>query len=307
MRALSGGGRLFVSVVLGVSSLCSWPEAAWAEDAAKASVLAEAAAARVNQGDRRVAIDLYEEAYTAAPRREYLREIAGLYEALALAGDTRDVRLAILYYERFLVGEGPTSERTAIEARLTGLRGRKARMRSEPLPQIPERVPIALLAYNATQTYDVSLGNGRCFTPCTVVVPPGPAMLEAKGAGEMKLQFVVPTRPGQIRLHHSANGGFVAGAILVPVGIVTGASLWSLGFLCDSSECLVSNFIAWPVLGVSALITGIVLLATGRVTPPVDANRVELIGRGGAPRLRLTSVGLAPQPGGAAGGLRLEF
>src|SRR5512138_730714 len=111
MRAHSPLGRLFLSLVLGVSALCAAPAAARAEDVAKASALAEAALARANQGERRVAIDLYEEAYAAAPRQEYLRAIAALYEGLATAGDPRDLRLAIVYYEKVLLNEGQTPQR----------------------------------------------------------------------------------------------------------------------------------------------------------------------------------------------------
>ena len=49
------------------------------------------------------------------------------------------------------------------------------------------------------------------------------------------------------------------------------------------------------------LITGIVLLARGRVVPPNDANRIELVARGASP-LQLKSFGLAPSPGGGGSG-----
>src|SRR5262249_55617508 len=137
--------------------------------------------------------------------------------------------------------------------------------------------------------------------------PPGPARLETSGAGELSMDIVVPPRPAQIRLQHSDSTAFTAGAILLPTGLVVGASLWSLAFVCGSDTCQLLNLTVWPVLGGSAFITGIVLLAMGKVTPANDANRVELVARGGAPRPRLTSFGLAPTEGGATGGLRFEF
>ena len=88
--------------------------AARPEDPARATALADAAAARAAQGARRVAIDLYEEAYAAAPRKEYLLQIGILYDNLAHGGDSRDVRLAILYLERFLAEPGPVPDLSLI-------------------------------------------------------------------------------------------------------------------------------------------------------------------------------------------------
>src|SRR5262249_37934019 len=113
--------RLVVAMALGATLFLSATTAV-AEDAAKAATLAEAAAIRAKAGERRVAIDLFEEAYAAAPRREYLRQIAELYAALALGADPRDIRLALLSYERYLREEGQTPERAMIEARVARLR-----------------------------------------------------------------------------------------------------------------------------------------------------------------------------------------
>lgn len=297
-------------MVLGVALLGAAPSAAHAEDAAKASALAEAAAARTQQGELRIALDLYDEAYRAAPRPEYLREIGLRYDALAYAGDSRDVRLAILYLERYLLDAGQSPDRAAVEQRLARLRAWKANMRAEPIPPPPPaRVPVHLLAYKGEATYEVALGGSGCTTPCTVMVAPGPATLKTRGSGALALQLVVPQRPGQIRLQHTENSGYVAGAILVPTGLVVGASLWALGLLCQDTGCTIANVTIWPTLGLSALITGIVLLARGSVTPPPDANRVELVGRRSTPQLRFTSADLTPLAGGkgASAGVGFEF
>ncbi len=275
----SGLGRWLGVALVGLAALCAAPGEARAEDGAKADALATAAAGRAKQGETRVAIDLYDEAYAAAPRREYLRAIGALYDNLALGGDSRDVRLAIVYYERFLTGEGLTDARAAVEGRLTVLRQWKANMRAEPQPPPPPRaVPVHLLAYRGEDSYEATLGSASCVTPCTIMAPPGPTALETKGSGELKLQVVVPPRPSRIRLHHTESSAFTAGAVLLPVGITMGASMWALAFTCSNfnDSCVAGNLIAWPVIGGSMMITGIVLLARGRVTPPVDANRVEL-------------------------------
>jgi hypothetical protein len=312
-------GAAGLLAVLGAAILCALPAEARAEDAAKAAVLAEAAAARSKQGERRAAIDLYDDAYAAAPRREYLREIAALYDSLALGGDPRDLRLAISYYERYLVGEPETPERTAMEARIAALRAWKAKIRSEPpvpvapaaqaAPANPKTVPLAILAYKPDFKYEVTLAGRTCETPCSVTVPPGPLSLKATGTGEISVDFVMPPRPGQMRLHHTDSSNFTAGAILLPTGIVTGASLWALIFACpsESSGCQLANVTIWPILGGSAMIAGIVLLAQGRVIPPPDSNRVDLVGRRSTP-LRFASFGLGPVPGGGGtAGARFEF
>jgi len=291
-----------------LAALCAAPGEARAEDAAKANTLATAATERAKQGEVRVAIDLYDEAYAAAPRREYLRAIAALYDALALAGDSRDVRLAIVYYQRYLADEGQTAERAAVEGRLAVLQRWKANMRAEPQPAPPPRsVPVHLLAYNGEESYEVSLGSATCATPCTILAPPGPASLTTKGSGDINTQIVVPTRPSQIRLQGTDSAAIHAGIALIPTGIAVGGGLWALAFAChgDNGGCQLANLTVWPILGVSMLITGIVLVARGRGTPPADANRIELVG--GASPVRLTSIGLAPTPGGGTGAVRFEF
>ena len=307
MRARHRAATLVASIAIGGATLLGAPSTALAEDGAKATSLAAAAANRAQQGERRVAIDLYEEAYAAAPRKEYLRQIGVLYDALAYGGDSRDVRLAILYLERFLVDEAPSPERATIEQRLARLRTWKASMRSEPQPLPPGPSPLHLLAYNSEEQYDVAVSGQACTTPCTLLLPPGLSELKARGAGPIELHLVVPPRPGQIRLQHVDSRMFVAGAIMLPVGIVVGAGMWAIGLACknDDGGCLIANFTVWPVLGFSTMVTGIVLLARGRVSPQPDANRVDIIAR--APSVRLTGFGLAPQRGGATSGLALEF
>ena len=261
------------ALVLGASLLSTSPalaldEAAQAAAQTAAKALAGAAAARARQGELRVAIDLYEEAYGRAPRREYLREIGVLYDTLAIAGDARDVRLAIVYLERSLVDEGATPERAAVESRLARLRLWKSKMHPEPILPRPALVPVHMLAYKADDTYEVEIGPAKCVTPCTLLVPPGPMLLRAQGAGKIEQQMVVPTRPGQIRLQHYSSGSFTAGAVMVPVGLAVGASFWAFGLLCyNDSGCALTNIILWPVLGASTMITGIVLLALGRNAP----------------------------------------
>ncbi len=305
----SGVARLVGSVALGVA-VCLASPAARAEEAGKASALAQAAAVRARQGDVRVAIDLYDEAYALAPRPEYLLEIAKLYDALASVGDSRDVRLAILYYERSIAGEAQTAARAEVEANLLRLRGWKARMRPEPQPPPPPpAVPVHFLSYRPNVTYDIEAGQARCATPCTIPMVPGPAVLKATGPGTVDLQLVVPPHPSQIRLQHADSSSFVAGIVMLPVGLVVATGMWAVGLACgnDDGGCQLGNFVVWPVLGVATLVTGIVLLAHGRGAPPPDANRVEILGR--SLTVRPATFALSPLGGGGGGasGVRVSF
>jgi hypothetical protein len=128
------------AIALAALALCAWPRAARAEDAAKASALAEQAAAEARQGRPRAAIDRYREAFAALPRQEFLCKIAAHYEALAGLGDARDVRLAVLYYEDCIRDGAPTPERADVEARLARLREQKGRT---PPPAPPPQAPSA--------------------------------------------------------------------------------------------------------------------------------------------------------------------
>jgi hypothetical protein len=84
--------------------------------------------------------------------------------------------------------------------------------------------------------------------------------------------------------------------------------MWTIGLACGNNDgCLVGNIIAWPVIGAATLITGIVLLARGRTLPAADANRVEIIARGGKPLLSLTGGGFGKTPRGTSGGLQFAF
>jgi hypothetical protein len=129
--------RWLAAGVIGAMALCARPGAAQAGDDAKASALAEAAAVEAHRGQRRAAIDHYEEAFAASPRRELLCAIATQYAALAGAGDPRDASLAIAYEEYCLYGASEP-ERAAITARLANLRELRRKLSPPPATTLPE-------------------------------------------------------------------------------------------------------------------------------------------------------------------------
>jgi hypothetical protein len=178
-------------------------------------------------------------------------------------------------------------------------------------PQRPSLVPMNFLSYRGDDSYTVEAGGQSCATPCTLLLTPGPRALHASGSGDVDAQFVMPHLPAQLRLAHDGSGPYVrAGAVLVPTGIIVAASMWAVGLACPGSSdgCYIANFTIWPVLGVSMMTTGIVLLAiSGKHSTPNDSNRPEIIDASLEPRLRMTGLGLAPTTSGAVGALGFSF
>lgn len=171
-------------------------------------------------------------------------------------------------------------------------------------------VEVHFLAYRGEDPYEVYAGAQHCSTPCTMVLPSGPNLVRTTGAGEFSTQLVVPHLPAQVRLFHSApQSYFVAGAVLIPTGIIVAASMWALGFACGYSNpgCYAANFITWPVVGVTMLITGSVLMAIANRAPPGDANRAEILDARARPRVRFTDFAFGPTNGGLGGALTFAF
>ena len=172
-------------------------------------------------------------------------------------------------------------------------------------------VPMNFLAYHGDDSYQVDVGGQRCQTPCSLMLQPGPAKLGAKGSGELSTQFVVPHLPAQVRVAHDSSAAYVsAGAALVPTGIVVASAMWAIGFACNynDSSCYVANFTVWPILGVSMMTSGIVLLAlSGKHRIPSDANHPEILDGSAAPGVRMTGLGVAPSKSGAVGALGFQF
>ena len=240
----------------------------------------------MQRGEARDAIDLYEEAHLADARPEYLREIGRLYDALAHAGDPRDVRLAIVYLERFLHEDEHAADRAEIEARL--LRLRRWRFSFRPEFQVPPRpmVSVHLTPYEPGLRYEVALAGQGCTTPCTVLVPPGPALLRARGAGDVTIEVAVPPRPIEIRVRHTDRTANELGTALVSTGVLVGGGMWTLSYACRPGDesCRLANLAIWPSAGLLAVAVGIAIVASGAGDPPRDANQVTLIsGREGRP------------------------
>jgi hypothetical protein len=69
----------------------------------------------------------------------------------------------------------------------------------------------------------------------------------------------------------------------------------------------VVNFAGWPVLGLTMIITGSVLLGMAGRLPPPDANRAEILDARARPRLRFTDFALGPTERGASAMATFSF
>jgi hypothetical protein len=175
-----------------------------------------------------------------------------------------------------------------------------------------EGTDVHFLAYKGEEAYVVTVGDQSCTTPCTMKLRPGPTKVHVLGPGEMDLQVVIPHLTAQVRVMTGPPSWYTpTGAVLVPAGIVIGASLWALGLACgfNNGGCLVANVAGWPVVGVAMLITGAVLLGTANRGIPLDANRPEILdARRSRPSWRFEGFSLGPtRNGGVNGLLSLSF
>lgn len=179
----------------------------------------------------------------------------------------------------------------------------------EPIP-VSGRVEVHFLGYRGEDRYTVTVARRACTTPCTLMLLPGATTMNTTGAGEFAAQFVVPHRASQVRIAHTAPGWYMSGGtVLLPTGILVGSSFWAFGLLCGyySPGCSALNFVGWPVLGISMIVLGSVLLGMGGRTPPADANRAEILDASYRPRVRVTDVAFAPTDRGATAALTLSF
>jgi hypothetical protein len=175
-----------------------------------------------------------------------------------------------------------------------------------------EGTEVHFLSYHGEEQFSVTVGQQTCATPCTLKLRPGPTKIHVVGAGEMELQMVIPHLAAQVRLMTGPPSWYQpAGIVLIPTGIVVAASLWAVALTCgygpDSGSCVAANVVAWPVLGVTMLVTGAVLLGLYNRSQPGDANRPEILDARRESRWRIKGLGIAPIKNGAAAGLSFSF
>ncbi len=186
-------------------------------------------------------------------------------------------------------------------------------------PEVPQQI---------SETYTTGIGQGwggvsrpmgraMCLTPCTLYVPPSRFMITSRGHGLRTYSSVIEVPPGgvRVRLYSPPAARFYGGLGLLGGGglfMVTGGVLALMGAMyasfpsygSGSSSTLASLGAAYEIAGgviagagAAALITGIVVLATGRYG--VESRLpVGAVG---------PQVGVGPTPGGAFAALTLRF
>lgn len=145
----------------------------------------------------------------------------------------------------------------------------------------------------------VTVGWQSCRIPCRLYVTPGLQPVIASGKASFITHVEVPRSSARLDLVDLTGGYRVAGAVLIPTGIVAAGSLWALGLACGrNSGCAVANFTLWPVLGIAAMFTGIGLLGYAAAHDRYGLRATPTAQAGGA--LRLTGLAAAPTEAGAA-------
>jgi hypothetical protein len=177
-----------------------------------------------------------------------------------------------------------------------------------PIPVFPRPAAVVEVASDEPVFSYITVGTQTCAPPCRLLLLPGVQPVIASGRATFVGHLEVPSGAARIDVVDRTGGYRVAGAIMIPLGLVTASGLWAIGLACgyNSGGCQVANYTLWPVLGAASLFTGIGLLGYAashdryglRVTP--DSRLL-----GAAPRL--TSLGVGPTGNGAALGAAFEF
>jgi hypothetical protein len=281
---------------------------------------------RVNEEDRRGAIDFLEKAYDLDPAPDYLLQMAQQYEALvAEEGNPLDIRLALANYRAYLSFEKNPAELTSIRWHIKSLRERlssaappttraaaagAAAAAPAARRQEPAEVSVDFMSNEAAETFHVAVAGKSCDTPCTLQLAPGPHNLTTTGADHLSLSLFVPPANGVVRLTESGDRYLVPGIVLTVLGPIVAASMWSLAFACiDNYACSTSQFVIWPVTGAAMFFTGIGFLAYygNHIVTKATVEMADASAPADVPRLKLSSIGFMPLRNGAAAGLGFTF
>ena len=178
----------------------------------------------------------------------------------------------------------------------------------DSLPPPPRVEPPVLIEIGGSESpfSAVTVGWQSCRVPCRLYVAPGLQPVIATGKASFITHVEVPRSSARLDLVDLTRSYRVAGAILIPTGIATAASLWAFGLACGrNSGCAVANFTVWPVLGIAAMFTGIGLLGYAARRDRYGLRATPITQPVGA--LRLTGLAAAPTADGAALGASFAF
>lgn len=177
------------------------------------------------------------------------------------------------------------------------------------LPEPPRIEPPVLFDIGGEESpfSHVTIGFQSCKLPCRAYLQPGLQPVIASGKVSYISHIEVPRSAARIDFADATGSYRVAGAILIPTGIVAASSLWAIGLACtNQAGCAVTHFALWPVLGIAAMFTGIGLLGYS-ASRDRYAVRITPIAQAASARPRLIGVAAAPTVDGAAAGAAFAF
>jgi hypothetical protein len=166
-------------------------------------------------------------------------------------------------------------------------------------PRLELPVPVEVGGEDLPFTY-VTVGSQSCKAPCRLYVQPGLQPVIASGKSSFISHVEVPRSGARLDLWDRTGGYRIAGAILIPTGLLTGSGLWALAYACSNNAgCAVANFTVWPVLGIAAFFTGVSLLGYA-ANHDRFGLRIAPAAQSACGGLRLTGIAAAPTADGAA-------
>jgi hypothetical protein len=148
-----------------------------------------------------------------------------------------------------------------------------------------------------------------CALPCNLSVRPGVHPVIASGTEFLARHAEIPATSTRLEIVDRMPGHRLAGVIMIPIGLVMATTMWALGSTCsgpNSSACLATNLILWPVLGTVTFFTGLGLAIYGSSRNRYGL-RVTEVGQSANLRPRLLGVGASPTANGAAMAASFSF
>jgi hypothetical protein len=169
----------------------------------------------------------------------------------------------------------------------------------KPKPAAVGAVRVGFVGKQPKTEYEIDAGGRRCVTPCELKLQPGRQHVSVRGPVMFDQDLYVPARNVRVEVEHASRRAQVAGAILLPTGLL--ATVIALAALVANGSDN-STIIAIALLPLTAgiMTTGAVLLGKS------GANLLSVTGNLGERKVSL-GFAAAPRPGGGTVGLSITF
>jgi hypothetical protein len=158
-----------------------------------------------------------------------------------------------------------------------------------PLPAAAQAAPVPILLEGDRPSLDMTLSLGaersplvRCLGTCGVLVPPGTYFLSVRGPGVIEGGREIDVEwQSTVRVHPRTEAGRSTGLALGIVGIALIGAGSALALAMESGGDTSEGSIT--LLGVGAVVTGLVLTPIGWVQFARTSPHVEVVTRDGHP------------------------